>query len=56
MLGLHALKGWSKTEALITLGSGESKLYATLKTSAETLKVNGTVEGPWIQSVNGNMG
>ena len=37
MLGAHALKGWSKTQALIALSSGESELYAALKASAETL-------------------
>ena len=37
MLGSHALKGWSKTQALIALSSGESELYAALKASAETL-------------------
>ena len=37
MLGAHTLKGWSKTQALIALSSGESELYAALKASAETL-------------------
>ena len=37
MLGAHILKGWSKTQALIALSSGESELYAALKASAETL-------------------
>ena len=37
MLGSHALKSWSKTQAFIALSSGESELYATLKASAQTL-------------------
>lgn len=37
MLGRHALKGWSKTQSLIVLSSGESELYVALKASAETL-------------------
>ena len=37
MLGEHTLKGWSKTQTLIALSSGESKLYAALKASAEAL-------------------
>ena len=31
------LKGWSKTQSLVALSSGESELYATLKAAAETL-------------------
>ena len=31
------LKGWSKTQSLVALSSGESELYATLKVAAETL-------------------
>ena len=37
MLGEHTLKGWSKTQTLIALSSGESELYAALKASAEAL-------------------
>ena len=36
-LGRHTPKGWSKTQALIALGSGESEVYAALKSSAEAL-------------------
>ena len=36
-VGRHTLKGWSKTQALIALSSGESEIYATLKAAAETL-------------------
>ena len=36
-LGKHTLKGWSKTQSLVALSSGESELYATLKAAAETL-------------------
>ena len=36
-LGKHSIKGWSKTQSLVALSSGESELYATLKASAETL-------------------
>ena len=39
MLGAHTLKGWSKTQVLIALRSGESELYAALKASAETLGI-----------------
>ena len=28
MIGIHAVKGWSKTQTLIALSSGESELYA----------------------------
>ena len=37
MLGRHTLKGWSKTQNLIALSSGEFELYASLKASAEAL-------------------
>ena len=36
-LGNHSIKGWSKTQSLVALSSGESELYATLKAAAETL-------------------
>ena len=36
-LGEHVLKGWSKTQSLVALSSGESELYATLKAAAEAL-------------------
>ena len=36
-LGVHTLKGRSKTQALIALSSGEPEFYATPKASAETL-------------------
>ena len=36
-LGQHIFKGWSKTQSLIALSSGESEFYAALKASAETL-------------------
>lgn len=36
-MGAHSLKGWSKTQSLIALSSGESEVYAALKASAETL-------------------
>ena len=37
LLGRHTLKGWSKTQALVALSSGESEPYAALKASAEAL-------------------
>ena len=36
-LGKHMLKGWSRTQSLVALSSGESELYATLKAAAEAL-------------------
>ena len=36
-LGRHSIKGWSKTQSLVALSSGESELYATLKAASETL-------------------
>ena len=36
-IGKHCVKGWSKTQSLIALSSGESELYAMLRASAETL-------------------
>ena len=36
-IGEHTIKGWSKTQSLIALSSGESELYAALKASAERL-------------------
>ena len=38
-IGAHVLKGWSKTQSLIALSSGESELYATLRAAAEALGV-----------------
>ena len=37
MAGKHLLKGWSKTQSLIALSSGESELYATPKAASEGL-------------------
>ena len=37
MIGNHLLKGWSKTQTLVALSSGESELYATLKAASEGL-------------------
>ena len=37
VIGTHLIKGWAKTQSLIALSSAESELYATLRTSAETL-------------------
>lgn len=39
MLGKHTIKGWSKTQSLVALSSGESGLYATLKAAAEGLGI-----------------
>ena len=39
MIGSHLLKGWSKTQTLIALSSGESELYATLKAASEGLGI-----------------
>ena len=39
LVGSHVLKFCSKTQSLIALSSGESELYATLRTAAETLGV-----------------
>ena len=39
IIGAHTIKGWSKTQSLVALSSGESELYATLKAAAETLGV-----------------
>ena len=36
-IGSRCVKGWSKTQALIALSSGESEFYAALKAWAETL-------------------
>lgn len=36
-IGFHCIKGWSKTQILIALSSGESDWFAALKASAETL-------------------
>ena len=36
-IGMHCIKGWSKTQSLIALSSGESEFYASLKAAAETL-------------------
>ena len=38
-IGEHPIKGWSKTQSLIALSSGESELYATLKAAAEGLGI-----------------
>lgn len=35
-LGLHGVKGWSKTQAFVALNSGEIYFYAILKAAAET--------------------
>ena len=39
VIGKHLIKGWSKTQALVAFRSAESELYATLRTSAETLGI-----------------
>ena len=38
-IGTHIIKSWSRTQSLIALSSGESKLYASLKAAAETVRV-----------------
>ena len=38
-IGRHIIKGWSKTQALVAVSSGESELYAALKVAAETLGI-----------------
>ena len=38
-IGTHSIKGWSKTQVLIALSSGESELYASPKVAAETLGI-----------------
>ena len=38
-IGEHTIKGWSKTQSLIALSSGESELYATLKAASEILGI-----------------
>ena len=45
MLGRHTLKGWSKTQTLIALSSGESELYAALKASTEALGMVALLKG-----------
>ena len=37
MIGKHIVKSWSKIQSLVALSSGESALYAALKSAAETL-------------------
>ena len=39
MLGTHTIKGWSKTQSLAALSSGEFELYAILKAAAEGLGI-----------------
>ena len=39
VLGRHTLKGWSKTQSLVALSSGESEFYAAVKASAEALGI-----------------
>lgn len=39
VVGSHLVKGWSKTQSLIAFSSAESELYASLRTSSETLGV-----------------
>ena len=36
-IGQHTIKGWSKTQSLVGLSSGESELYAAFKAAAEGL-------------------
>ena len=36
-IGKHTIKGWSKTQSLVALSSGESELYAMLRAAAKTL-------------------
>ena len=38
-LGYHMIKAWSRTQATVALSSGESELYAMVKTSAELLGI-----------------
>ena len=38
------MKGWSKTQTLVALSSGESEFYAALKAAAETLGVMSMME------------
>ena len=46
MIGRHFIKGWSRTQASITLSSAEAELVAMVKTAAEVLGVLGMM-GDW---------
>ena len=37
LLGNHFIKGWSKTQRLVAISSGEAELYAGIKAASETL-------------------
>ena len=39
MIGGHFLKGWSRTQNHVTLGSAEAELIALVKCSAELLRI-----------------
>ena len=47
MVGKHLLKGWSKTQTLIALSSGESELYGIC---------SGSARGIWTQELLKEMG
>eukprot|EP00973_Karenia_brevis_P069890 9717216-Karenia_brevis.AAC.1 len=38
-IGTHMIKAWSRTQATVALSSGESELYAMVKTSSELLGI-----------------
>ena len=39
MLGMHCLKTWATTQAIVALSSAEAELYAMVAASAETLAI-----------------
>ena len=47
----HVLMAWSKTQAVIALGSAESELYGMVKASSETLGIMALL-GEWGYKVN----
>ena len=56
MMGSHILKGWSKTQSLIALSSGESELYATLRAASEGLGIQSIAKDVGIDLRRRSMG
>ena len=53
-IGSHLIKGWSKTQSLVALSSAESELYASFRSSAETLGLISMAKD-WGYMLSGNI-
>ena len=55
-MGTHTSTGWSKTQALIALSSGESELYGVIRATTESLGISTLLEDFGMKGVKARVG